>query len=295
VSIALEKATPEWSVLTTEERVLMASSCRWVTDVALVDSGPAAAEQASFDEEGAAGLQARHRSYAAAFAAFEGGSLFDVEAVTRPEAAPLSTRLVMPTAGVLGYVSAAATLTGANAVPAETQTLTTVYVHGAFDTLAPGDLLFLKAARAMGDRLVVGLLSSDEVCRVISANDRVSKGLRPFKPFLTAVPSDHHFPVHSLAERAVAMLSLEHVDDVVMGAPACPDEAFLTANNVNIFAQDPRDHGQLFTMPAESTEAAERMGIMHGLSDPTVAAASTSKDVLTRVVSTHDAWLKAQA
>ena len=87
------------------------------------------------------------------------------------------------------------------------------------------------------------MIADDEACRFISSNSRTADGMRPFSPFLTAVPSDNHFPVHSMAERALSLMACRYVDDVVMGAPTVPDEAFLAANGVEGFISDPRDHG----------------------------------------------------
>ena len=109
----------------------------------------------------------------------------------------------------------------------------TVYAHGAWDLLSMGDIEFFASARAMGKRLVVGVIADDDVCKNMSNNSRRLKGQRPFQPFLTAVPSDNHFPVHSVAERALALMACKHVDDVLIGAPPVPDEEFFREENKN--------------------------------------------------------------
>ena len=66
-----------------------------------------------------------------------------------------------------------------------------VYVQGAFDLFNPGDVAFLESAAALGERLVVGVLSDADVAR--------SSG-NPFLPII---------PMH---ERALALLSQRAVE-----------------------------------------------------------------------------------
>jgi len=278
IAVELDDA-PSWSMFSNEERLRLASSVRWVKKATI------AADPRSQDEEPfEADHYARTRSFDAAFAASTEGTLFDVEAKQRPTAPALAQRIAMPT-GQLFAQFAAQSMRPRTRVADER----TVYVHGVFDLLSVGDLEFLRVARAMGDRLVVGVVPDDEACRIISNNSRALAGQRPFKPFLTAVPSDNHFPVHSLAERALSLMACKYVDDVVIGAPSEPDEAFLAANEVQCFAGDPRDHGDLFSFPVSSTAVPARLGILQVASG--LESLTTTKDVLERVKSTQEAWL----
>ena len=78
-----------------------------------------------------------------------------------------------------------------------------VFTNGCFDLLHPGHVRLLEAARAEGDRLVVGLNSDASVGRLKGAG-------RPLLPE---------------AERAETLLALEAVDRVVIYDDDTPREA----------------------------------------------------------------------
>jgi len=292
IAVELSARTPPWAIFSAQERLTLASSCRWVRKASLASDD--AEEEEALPIPGEA--QARHRTFAAASAAIGAGPLFDVEAEQRPASPVLTERLAIPTGRIFAQFAAQnlqlnSCLPG---LPAGDGTAGTVYVHGVWDLLSAGDIEFLKAAKAMGARLVVGVLGDDEVCRIMSSNSRRLAGQRPFDPFLTAVPSDHHFPVHSLAERALALMACKYVDDVILGAPALPDEAFLAANAVQCFAVDPREHGEIFSLPPETSQSADRLGLSQELPEE-LASITTTKDILQRVLDTHEEWLASSA
>lgn len=68
----------------------------------------------------------------------------------------------------------------------------TVFTNGCFDVLHVGHLRYLKEARSMGDRLVVGL-NSDSSVRKLKGEKR---------------------PIHTEVERKEMLLSLRFVDEV---------------------------------------------------------------------------------
>jgi len=80
-----------------------------------------------------------------------------------------------------------------------------VYVDGSFDLLHPGHVAFLKAAKARGDYLIVGVHDNSSI------RDRKGAG----------------FPIIDLNERILCVLAMKYVDDVVIGAPQKPNETFL--------------------------------------------------------------------
>ena len=160
----------------------------------------------------------------------------------------------------------------------------TVYISGAFDLLTPGDLDVLTEAKSLGSRLIVGLIDDNEVCKIFSENSRLAANLRPFVPFLTAVPSDNPFPIFSLQERALALLSLGVVDDVVMAVPPVPTPELLTQLNIQVLALDSRDQGDLFKFPPiPEHEAAEINEFVH-VAEVGQEDDLTAKDVLSRVI-----------
>ena len=72
-----------------------------------------------------------------------------------------------------------------------------VYVDGDFDLFHAGHVMLLRAARAMGDFLVVGVHTDSEVHRIKGGN----------------------FPLMNMMERVLTVLACRYVDEVVIGAP----------------------------------------------------------------------------
>lgn len=86
-----------------------------------------------------------------------------------------------------------------------------VYVDGVFDVFHVGHVNFLRRARALGDFLLVGL-HSDEIAR-----QQYGRG----------------YPVMSLHERALCLMSNKFVDDVIIGAPWAVTHDLCTSMNVS--------------------------------------------------------------
>eukprot|EP00448_Togula_jolla_P029195 CAMPEP_0170639874 /NCGR_PEP_ID=MMETSP0224-20130122/39895_1 /TAXON_ID=285029 /ORGANISM="Togula jolla, Strain CCCM 725" /LENGTH=359 /DNA_ID=CAMNT_0010970285 /DNA_START=39 /DNA_END=1115 /DNA_ORIENTATION=+ len=86
-----------------------------------------------------------------------------------------------------------------------------VYVVGIFDLLHVGHARLLQRASEMGDFLLVGLLSSEHIHE-----------LRGISPILTT------------QERALALLSLRSVDDVILGAPWEVTQELLVSMNISV-------------------------------------------------------------
>ncbi|ODN05473.1 Ethanolamine-phosphate cytidylyltransferase [Orchesella cincta] len=92
-----------------------------------------------------------------------------------------------------------------------------VYVTGAFDVLHPGHLGFLRAARALGDFLIVGLHTDPCVNMYKGSN----------------------YPIMNLHERTLSVLACKYVSEVVIGAPYLVTPDLLDHFNVAVVA-----HGQ---------------------------------------------------
>jgi len=90
-----------------------------------------------------------------------------------------------------------------------------VYTAGAFDVFHPGHLEFLKAARALGDYLVVGLHPDNIIT--------MYKGAK--------------YPIMNLQERLLSVLACRYVDDVVIGAPYTITAELLDHLNVHKVVQ----------------------------------------------------------
>jgi len=87
-----------------------------------------------------------------------------------------------------------------------------VYVPGTWDLFHVGHVRFLQLAARLGDFVLVGALGDEEVKRRIGQN----------------------YPLQSLHERALALLSCRHVDDVLLGAPWKVTQDLLTTMNVSV-------------------------------------------------------------
>jgi len=134
-------------------------------------------------------------------------------------------------AGALGATLATTQRLADFAAPAEPQrprrllaeAQRVVYVRGSFDLLHGGHVALLEHAAQLGDYLLVGLLS-----------DEAARRRRGAAPVLT------------LPERAMAVLSLRAVDDVVLGAPEDVGSELLAALNVALVAtgQRPGEAGE---------------------------------------------------
>lgn len=176
--------------------------------------------------------------------AIKGGPLFDVEAKTKPEPISITDKYLIPSVADFAVVRSRKRISAKK----------TVYVSGSFDILNPGCLRFLQSAKSKGSQLVVGLPSDFEITKILSMNSRLLSGLKPFKPFLTAVPSDNPFPIFSLQERAINLMSLDVVDDVIMEVPPTPTREMLERLNIDVLAMDGRDHGALWRNEDDSPE-----------------------------------------
>ena len=73
--------------------------------------------------------------------------------------------------------------------------MTVVFTNGVFDLLHPGHVRYLQAARALGDKLIVGINSDRSVRALGKAPDR---------------------PINSESERAEVLRALACVDEVVI-------------------------------------------------------------------------------
>ena len=81
--------------------------------------------------------------------------------------------------------------------------MTVVFTNGVFDILHPGHVRYLQAARALGDKLIVGINSDRSVRALGKAPDR---------------------PINSEGERAEILRALACVDEVVIFDEETPHE-----------------------------------------------------------------------
>ena len=87
-----------------------------------------------------------------------------------------------------------------------------VYVCGSFDLLNFAHVQFLKKAKEEGDSLIVGLFS-DETIKEVKGNK---------------------FPILNVYARAMNILALDMVDDVVLNAPYDLNPEFVSEFNIDV-------------------------------------------------------------
>lgn len=124
-----------------------------------------------------------------------------------------------------------------------------VLVGGCFDVFHYGHLIFLKAAKAQGDHLIV-LLESDEA--ILSYKKRA--------------------PVHTADQRAALLASLVFVDEVVILPKLKGYEAYETLVKcfkpavIAITAGDPQLENKQLQARSIGAEVVEVVGLINGLS-----------------------------
>ena len=131
-----------------------------------------------------------------------------------------------------------------------------VYVDGSFDLLHPGHVAMLKAAKERGDYLVVG----------VHENDTITKRKGP------------GFPVIDLDERVLCVLAMKYVDDVVIGAPQRPNEAFLKRLGISLVLSG--KNGEVDS--EDSYKYAKELGMYQEID---IGKHLTSKELIARIQS----------
>lgn len=90
-----------------------------------------------------------------------------------------------------------------------------VYIDGTFDLFHVGHVETLKRAKSMGDYLIVGVHDDQTVNFYKGSN----------------------FPIMSLHDRVLCVLSTKFVDEVIIGAPWCVTKELITGFNIKIVVQ----------------------------------------------------------
>jgi len=119
-----------------------------------------------------------------------------------------------------------------------------VYIDGAFDILHIGHIETLKAAKAFGDFLYVGLHDDGTV------NQHRGK----------------NYPILNLQERVLNILSLRCVDDVIIGAPWKITEDMIKSLNINVVVEGTQkktdnEYKMISTNTEDPYEAPKKLGV----------------------------------
>ncbi|EYC23659.1 hypothetical protein Y032_0015g2769 [Ancylostoma ceylanicum] len=89
-----------------------------------------------------------------------------------------------------------------------------VYACGSFDFFNVGHLAFLEQAKSLGDYLIVGIYSDEEI-----------------------IQGEGYHPIMSLHERALCAFAYKPVDEILLGAPKFVDDELLERFKIDIVAR----------------------------------------------------------
>ncbi|XP_024401500.1 ethanolamine-phosphate cytidylyltransferase [Physcomitrium patens] len=143
-----------------------------------------------------------------------------------------------------------------------------VYMDGAFDLFHAGHVETLKAARAMGDFLLVGIHSD----QIVSAN----RGL--------------NHPIMHLHERSLSVLACRYVDEVIIGAPWEVTKDMITTFNISLVVHGScAEENELRNREIDPYKAAKAAGIFAEIKSPRNITTST---IISRILTNHEAYRK---
>jgi len=143
-----------------------------------------------------------------------------------------------------------------------------VYIDGAFDLFHAGHVETLKAARQLGDFLLVGIHTDLTISGHRGANH----------------------PIMHLHERSLSVLACRYVDEVIIGAPWEVSKDMITTFNISVVVHgtcaEPNDvkNGE-----NDPYAAAKELGIFKLLESPLNMTTST---IIQRILTNHEAYKK---
>ena len=120
-----------------------------------------------------------------------------------------------------------------------------VYVAGSFDLLTPGVIRLLKRVSELGDFVLVGLYSDDDIKEKVG---------------------NLNYPFLNVLERTLNLLSLKYVQDVIIGVPNKISTQFIQENKIDVIFK-----GNNFC-----TEYIKELDLDHGLESLVVEEEATN-------------------
>eukprot|EP00216_Chloropicon_sp_CCMP2111_P006440 CAMPEP_0198239238 /NCGR_PEP_ID=MMETSP1446-20131203/4699_1 /TAXON_ID=1461542 ORGANISM="Unidentified sp, Strain CCMP2111" /NCGR_SAMPLE_ID=MMETSP1446 /ASSEMBLY_ACC=CAM_ASM_001112 /LENGTH=483 /DNA_ID=CAMNT_0043921793 /DNA_START=45 /DNA_END=1496 /DNA_ORIENTATION=+ len=136
-----------------------------------------------------------------------------------------------------------------------------IYIDGAFDCFHIGHVEALKAAKALGDYLIVGLHSDDIVSK--------QRG--------------RQYPFMSLHERCLGVLACKYVDEIVMGAPPAITQDLITVFNISCVVHGSVHHGS--AVSEDQYKVAKDLGIFKEIQSPSTLS---TKGIIERILTNKD-------
>jgi len=133
------------------------------------------------------------------------------------------------------------------------------YVQGGFDLFHIGHIRFLKKAREHCDYLIVGIYDDATVRELKKVN----------------------WPVMTLNERALSVLSCRYVDEVILGAPPVVTETIIKHNKIAVVISGSTVDPSYHQRHDEPFKVAKEKGIFLQVESP---SALTTSDIVARVM-----------
>lgn len=146
-----------------------------------------------------------------------------------------------------------------------------VYIDGGFDLFHNGHLEILKAARELGDVLLVGVHADEDV--------QARRG--------------PHLPILSMTERSLSVMACTHVSEVIMGAPVHVTDDLIKTFNISVVVHGSVSETRNFVDQDPSRyKHAKAAGIFRELPSP---SSMTTKTIIQRIVVNSQAYEARQA
>lgn len=143
-----------------------------------------------------------------------------------------------------------------------------VYIDGAFDLFHAGHVEILRAARQLGDFLLVGIYADQTVSEIRGPG----------------------YPLMNLHERSLSVLGCRYVDEIIMGAPwEVTQDMIKTFNICLVVHGTASEPNPLLDGNADPYSVPKNMGIFRVIESP---KAITTSSVAQRIMSNHEAYKK---
>ncbi|KAL8136379.1 hypothetical protein V2J09_002380 [Rumex salicifolius] len=143
-----------------------------------------------------------------------------------------------------------------------------VYVDGAFDLFHAGHVEILKAARQLGDFLLVGIYTDQTVSEIRGSQ----------------------LPLMNLHERSLSVLACRYVDEIIIGAPwEVTKDMVLTFNIALVVHGTVAESSPLCDGKDDPYAVPKSMGIFKILESPKNI---TTSSVAKRIMANHNAYMK---
>lgn len=143
-----------------------------------------------------------------------------------------------------------------------------VYIDGAFDLFHAGHVEILRAARQLGDFLLVGIYT----------DETVSENRGP------------GYPLMNLHERSLSVLGCRYVDEIIMGAPWEVTKDMVKTFNICLVVQGTiSEANPLISGDTDPYRVPKSMGIFRMIESPKNI---TTSSVAQRIITNHDVYKK---